>query len=175
MLNPVGRISTRRPYRGGGLKPALRESTSLSTTISVIKLAQGLEPWTSTLPRWRSTTELCQHSRRIDRDRDAKGGEYKSWQGNVNSSKLQPIPSTAEQLHADHRLPDHHRLLAESWNRRIYFKRPARAASAILRDEIKREIQLRLRRAALLRQMHLPCPQCRCELRQPIEQRDDRK
>ena len=24
------------------------------------ELAQGLEPWTSTLPRWRSTTELCQ-------------------------------------------------------------------------------------------------------------------
>src|SRR5437016_10055247 len=24
------------------------------------KLAQGLEPWTSTLPRWRSTAELCQ-------------------------------------------------------------------------------------------------------------------
>src|SRR5687768_8656606 len=24
------------------------------------KLAQGIEPWTSTLPRWRSTAELCQ-------------------------------------------------------------------------------------------------------------------
>src|SRR4051812_19649429 len=28
--------------------------------MQVLKLPQGLEPWTSTLPRWRSTTELWQ-------------------------------------------------------------------------------------------------------------------
>src|SRR4051794_22207056 len=27
------------------------------------KLAQGIEPWTSTLPRWRSTAELCQQQK----------------------------------------------------------------------------------------------------------------
>ena len=28
--------------------------------MTISKLAQGIEPWTSTLPRWRSTAELCQ-------------------------------------------------------------------------------------------------------------------
>src|SRR5271154_5173069 len=38
------------------------------------KLALGLEPRTSTLPRWRSTTELCQRLTRISAAPQARTG-----------------------------------------------------------------------------------------------------
>jgi hypothetical protein len=41
--------------------PPKMSSKTVSRSFSS-KLAQGIEPWTSTLPRWRSTAELCQRS-----------------------------------------------------------------------------------------------------------------
>src|SRR5207248_10057628 len=96
-----GFLRSNTPFAMSNLRISwLRESqiSNLKSQISD-KLALGIEPRTSTLPRWRSTAELCQRHKPNDtiaawtafsmHDISAHGkrrrGEYKFPQSNVKS------------------------------------------------------------------------------------------